>query len=300
MRSRTLVWMIGAMSLVAGCSGNQVKPVDVLDPSSGESIADCKRRTRAAAQQEESMRRVDQPGKFRGWQDEPRDGSTQADPCRKDPGPGGLGTADKGVEAQQRQFAKTRARVMLQSKEPVAARDALVGAFGAPAPPDAEVAPLAESVTAAYQAERVARFNKSGHIGKLDDGAPTCAFARFPINDAGESSLNQVRYLFRADEQIHALCRLPDRGISGAQGDVKLTVWHKTGPGQRKLVKVVDAGSLADARKRGFVVSALELGLGEGATRGVERMFFFVTLSVELPNRETQESSVQEGFFWLE
>lgn len=165
-------------------------------------------------------------GDVEGWDEQRRDWVSRNNPCLDTGSAGARALKD---EEAQRAFARTRARMLLDSGEASQAREALIPAFYAPAPPDPQVYGLAREASAGLQAQDVRLEPEQCKLI-----APA---SREPVVLWSGSGGAQLR------------CQLPQT-VRDHKGAVRLVVRQRLGTSQRQVVwtwspEVAGAGEVA-------------------------------------------------------
>ncbi len=289
----TLTVLLGCNPGGAGINRN-LKPSPLPDGANSNEVAECERRLRMMRQQDtdsrihpdeitDSARHAGRPA---------QDFSDDDNPCRKaarDSGEQELTEAEQ--ELEERQFAKVRARTMLDSARPAEARDALRGAFGVLTPEDEEVATLTRAVASAYLRERRADWADSGRLGQVTGQAPGCVFSLEPLEDL--SSAERATYSFSSPvTNVHVACALPADAATRAKAPSALVLRRRVGVTRYVDVDRVDLGALGAYAGRGIARGMFEVRLPAGAVRA----YYDAALHIDgVPEAERELAS--DGFF---
>lgn len=289
----TLTVLIGCTPGGPGINRN-LKPSPLPDGANSNEVAECERRMRMMRQQDaDSRAHPDEIADSARYAGRPaQDFPDEDNPCRKaasDSGEEDLTEAEQ--ELKDRQFAKVRARTMLDSARPGAARDALRGAFGVLTPEDDEVATLTRAVAAAYLRVRRQDWADSGRLGVVTGEAPGCVFSLEPLEGLAEAERAQFSFS-EPVTNVHVACALPADAATLAKAPSALVLRRRVGATRYVDVDRVDLGELGAYTGGGLARGVFEVRLPAGAVRA----YYDAALHVDgVPEAERELAS--DGFF---
>lgn len=296
MRSRRLSVSILALSCVAmaGCGASSPAANDRLrmsplpDENSEVSVEECERRLRAMAEQDRMMR--NDPTRVT---DDPvieRRDLAEDNPCRQSAerrGPEQL--APSAAEQRARDFAKTRARVLLADGKPQEAWSAVTQGFGERARADEELRVLARSIETEFAAQLAGTFVAAQVPGRFPDGSAMCLFGT--AEDPGK-----IRVVFEGAQRVAISCALPrDVSKDGAKA-LRVVVRKRLAAGRYETVAEIDVGELSRWTEDGAVTQMLDV-----PRSGVEGPHALLDVSLRYTDERADALALARGSMaWFE
>ncbi|MEM1349575.1 MAG: hypothetical protein AAGI01_13515, partial [Myxococcota bacterium] len=221
------------------------------DENSAVSVEECERRLRAMAEQDRLLRQ--DPTRVTDDPVVERRAVADDNPCvlaAERRGPEQL--APSASEQRARDFAKTRARVLLADGQPGEAWSAVTQGFGERARADEELRVLARSIETEYSMLLAARFATSTTPGRLDDGSAMCLFGT--VDEPGK-----IRMVFEGSKRVVISCALPRDVSSDGRRTLRLVVRKRLAAGRYETIAEIDMGALSGSSKGGAVTQTLDL-----------------------------------------
>lgn len=221
------------------------------DENSQESVEECERRLRAMAEQDRMMR--NDPTRVTDDPVVERRDLAEDNPCTQSAerrGPEQL--APSAAEQRARDFAKTRARVLLAEGKASDAWAAVTQGFAERARADEELRVLARGIETEYSMQLAATFITAQPRGRFPDGSAMCLFGTAEEPD-------KVKMVFEGPQRVAIGCALPRDVSKDGERALKVVVRKRLAAGRYETIAEIDVGALSRWAYEGVVTQMLDV-----------------------------------------